>query len=56
MGNKFGPPVVMGDESIMSKKAHGTSAVPVQKNLRWDCDQKTAVSEFDASNRSDSKD
>jgi len=42
MGNKFGPPVVMGDESIMSKKAHGTSAVPVQKNLRWDCDQKTA--------------
>lgn len=27
MGNKFGPPVVMGDESIMSKKAHGTSAV-----------------------------
>ena len=23
----FAPPVVMGDESIMSKKAHGTSAV-----------------------------
>jgi len=44
MGNKFGPPVVMGDESIMSKKAHGTSAVPVQSNLRWDCDHKTAVS------------
>mmetsp|Transcript_13710 Transcript_13710/g.28731 ORF Transcript_13710/g.28731 Transcript_13710/m.28731 type:complete len:161 (+) Transcript_13710:144-626(+) len=42
MGNKFGPPVVMGDESIMSKKAHGTSAVPVQSNLRWGCDQKTA--------------
>jgi len=42
MGNKFGPPVVMGDESIMSKKAHGTSAVPVQSNLRWDCDHKTA--------------
>lgn len=46
MGNKvnksFDPPVVMGDESIMSKKAHGTSAVPVQSNLRWGCDQKTA--------------
>lgn len=45
-GNKhFAPPVVMGDESIMSKKSHGTSAVPVQSNLRWGCDQKTAVSE-----------
>ena len=92
-GKQFGPPVVMGDESIMSKKAHGTSAVwvlfevlivatkrcvciffyathlltyllthygfhpfvwlfvwfsfywkksPVQDNLRWDCDKKTA--------------
>jgi len=27
MGKQFGPPVVMGDESIMSKKAHGSSAV-----------------------------
>ncbi|KAG7368780.1 hypothetical protein IV203_031523 [Nitzschia inconspicua] len=41
-GKRFGPPVVMGDESIMSPKAHGTSAVPVQENLRWDCDRKTA--------------
>ena len=32
----------MGDESIMSKKAHGTSAVPIQKNLRWNCDESTA--------------
>mmetsp|Transcript_26743 Transcript_26743/g.77105 ORF Transcript_26743/g.77105 Transcript_26743/m.77105 type:complete len:197 (-) Transcript_26743:1227-1817(-) len=38
----FPPPCVMGDESIMSKKAHGTSAVPVQGSLRWDCDGKTA--------------
>jgi hypothetical protein len=32
----------MGDESIMSKKAHGTSATPVQSDLRWNCDNKTA--------------
>ena len=38
----FEPPVVMGDEAIMSKKAHGTSATPVQKNLRWNCDFETA--------------
>lgn len=25
-----------------SPKAHGTSAVPVQDNLRWNCDQKVA--------------
>merc|ERR1712150_258461 len=31
-----------GDESIMSAKAHGTSAVPVQQNLRWECDRDTA--------------
>lgn len=39
----FDPPVVMGDESIMSKKAHGTSATPVQKNLRWSCSEDIAV-------------
>ena len=33
---------VMGDESIMAQKAHGTSSVPVQKNLRWGCDVKLA--------------
>eukprot|EP01083_Nonionella_stella_P125479 379562_1 len=46
MGNvsatTFPPPCVMGDESIMSPKAHGTSNVPVQENLRWGCDRKTA--------------
>lgn len=38
----FPPPCVMGDESIMSKKAHGTSNVPVQMNLRWGCDRSIA--------------
>eukprot|EP00567_Pseudictyota_dubia_P012086 CAMPEP_0197435908 /NCGR_PEP_ID=MMETSP1175-20131217/3408_1 /TAXON_ID=1003142 /ORGANISM="Triceratium dubium, Strain CCMP147" /LENGTH=180 /DNA_ID=CAMNT_0042965055 /DNA_START=170 /DNA_END=712 /DNA_ORIENTATION=- len=39
---EYGPPVVMGDEKIMSKKANGTSAVPVQENLRWGVDRDTA--------------
>ena len=38
----YAAPCVMGDESIMSKKAHGTSATPVQKDLRWNCDYDTA--------------
>ena len=38
----FAGPVVMGTEEMMSPKAHGTSAVPVQKNLRWKCDEKVA--------------
>mmetsp|Transcript_14486 Transcript_14486/g.20432 ORF Transcript_14486/g.20432 Transcript_14486/m.20432 type:complete len:181 (-) Transcript_14486:170-712(-) len=38
----YPPPAVMGDESIMSKKEHGTSHVPVMKNLRWGCDWDTA--------------
>lgn len=33
---------IMADESIMSKKKHGTSDAPVQKNLRWNCDYDTA--------------
>jgi len=33
---------VVGPESIMSKKKHGTSNTPVQDNLRWGCDRKTA--------------
>ena len=33
---------IMADESIMSKKAHGTSDSPVQKELRWNCDYETA--------------
>mmetsp|Transcript_20383 Transcript_20383/g.60772 ORF Transcript_20383/g.60772 Transcript_20383/m.60772 type:complete len:202 (-) Transcript_20383:54-659(-) len=36
------PGAVMGEESIMSQKAHGTSATPVQQNLRWKCDGQTA--------------
>lgn len=39
---KFDGPCVMGDESIMSPKSHGTSNTPVQENLRWDCDRKVA--------------
>ena len=38
----FGPPVVMGTEEMMSQKEYGTSAVPIQKDLRWNCDVKTA--------------
>jgi hypothetical protein len=34
---RYGPPVVIGEEDLMSQKAHGTSAVPVQKELRWSC-------------------
>ncbi len=33
---------IIGDESIMSPKSHGTSSTPVQKNLRWNCDVSTA--------------
>ena len=33
---------ILGDESIMSKKEHGTSHQPVQQNLRWNCDYDTA--------------
>ena len=39
--NKY-PGAVMGDESIMAPKAHGTSATPVQKDLRWSCSTETA--------------
>ena len=30
----FAEPCVMGDEAIMSPKAHGTSDIPVQSDLR----------------------
>lgn len=33
---------IYADESVMSKKAHGTSDKPVQKELRWNCDYDTA--------------
>ena len=35
-------PCVMGDESIMAPKSHGTANKPVQSNLRWACDSKIA--------------
>ena len=33
---------ILGDESIMCKKAHGTSATPVMDNLRFGVDSKAA--------------
>ena len=33
---------IVGQESIMSPKAHGTSDKPVQSKLRWGCDPKLA--------------
>ena len=45
MGNQIkqvnGYPII-GEESIMAPKAHGTSEKPVQDNLRWGCDFQTA--------------
>mmetsp|Transcript_14628 Transcript_14628/g.18500 ORF Transcript_14628/g.18500 Transcript_14628/m.18500 type:complete len:203 (-) Transcript_14628:56-664(-) len=38
----YPPPCVMGDESIMRKKAHGTSETPVQEKLKWGVDRKIA--------------
>merc|ERR1719231_1400201 len=42
MQKGFDAPVVMGDEAMMSQKEFGTSAVPIQKDLRWNCDVETA--------------
>jgi len=33
---------IAGSEELMSEKAHGTAAAPVQKVLRWECDSNTA--------------
>jgi hypothetical protein len=33
---------IVGAESIMCAKAHGTCPSPVQADLRWNCDRKTA--------------
>ena len=41
-GQAYPAPCVMGGEDIMSNKGHGTSATPVQPNLKWDCDEKVA--------------
>lgn len=34
--------IVYGEELLMSKKAYGTSYVPMQTDLRWNCDTQTA--------------
>ena len=39
---KTGGYVKFCDEDTMAPKAHGTSASPVQANLRWNCDRKVA--------------
>jgi len=36
------PGPVAGEDSIMCKKAHGTSVTPVQQSLRWGCDVSVA--------------
>ena len=33
---------IYADESVMSDKGHGTSAAPVQANLKWGCDNALA--------------
>jgi hypothetical protein len=47
LGRLFGTGVsseypIYAEESVMSKKAHGTSDKPVQDKLRWNCDNETA--------------
>ena len=38
LGQKnLNPPVVMGDESMMDEKGHGTYTKPVQQDLRCAC-------------------
>lgn len=39
---KAGAYPVMGDESLMAAKAHGTSAAPVQDSLRYNCEHELA--------------
>lgn len=39
---KVGGKIVFGDESLMSQKGHGTSAVPVQEELRYGVSGKLA--------------
>ena len=39
---KFNSPVVMGEESMMSEKGHGTYHQPVQQDLRWGCSHQIA--------------
>jgi hypothetical protein len=42
MKKGFDAPVVMGTEEMMSQKEFGTSAMPIQQDLRWGCDVETA--------------
>jgi peptide methionine sulfoxide reductase MsrB len=37
-----GGPIVKGEEMLMSPKQHGTSAMPAQKDLRWDVSSELA--------------
>merc|ERR1712087_522333 len=39
---EVGGKMVSGSEDLMSQKAHGTTATPVQKGLRWDVSAETA--------------
>ena len=39
---KTGGYVQFCDAELMAPKAHGTSESPVQKELRWNCDRRTA--------------
>ena len=41
-GVKIGGKPVIGDESIMSPKTHGTSETPVQESLRYEVSNKLA--------------
>eukprot|EP00934_Nitzschia_sp_Nitz4_P008168 Nitzschia sp. Nitz4//scaffold61_size107673//25247//26118//NITZ4_004226-RA/size107673-snap-gene-0.107-mRNA-1//-1//CDS//3329555683//8158//frame0 len=40
--NKQSTYPIIGDREIMRRKAHGTSAVPVQQTLRWEVDVRRA--------------
>ena len=39
---EVGTALVRGDDALMSRKAHGSSAYPVQAQLRWGCDAELA--------------
>ena len=39
---KSGMYPIIGEESLMDPKEHGTSSKPVQKDLLWECDYQTA--------------
>jgi peptide methionine sulfoxide reductase MsrB len=51
--NNTGKLPMIGPESIMKQKQHGTSSAFVQHDLRWDCDRKLAdrICSFNVSRR-----